>query len=92
MISAYVGSNSLYDNNSPEYVLGQSDVYMSYLASDNNASGYVDIDPVWEGVENITISYENNNMTINFDDKGTTIGKATLKSHKTYDEIKKVLY
>ena len=47
-------------------------------------------DPVWEGIENVTISYKNKNMTVKFDDKGTMIGQATLKSHKTYDEIRKV--
>jgi hypothetical protein len=36
------------------------------------------------------INYTNNNMTIDFIDGNVVIGKATLKSHKTYDEVLKV--
>ncbi len=36
------------------------------------------------------IVYKNNNMTIEFKEGSITIGQATLKSHITYDEIRKV--
>ena len=38
----------------------------------------------------ITIEYKDANMTVEFKEEGVTIGQATLKSHKTYDEIRKV--
>ena len=43
-----------------------------------------------EGEEPITIEYKNANMTIEFKENEIIIGKATLESHKTYDEILEV--
>ncbi len=55
-------------------------------------SGFDEIDPVWEGISGgkILIDYKNNNMTIEFKEGADVLGVATLKSHQTYDEIKKV--
>lgn len=38
----------------------------------------------------VTIEYKDANMTIEFKEDGNYIGQATLKSHTTYDEVKKV--
>ena len=56
-------------------------------------SGVDEIDPVWEGISGgkILIDYKNNNMTIEFKEGADVLGVATLKSHQTYDEIKKVV-
>ncbi|MBU0894038.1 MAG: hypothetical protein KKB88_01195 [Nanoarchaeota archaeon] len=56
------------------------------------------LDPIWEGVgietkidiENRTISYKSNNMTVDFKERNDSIGEATLKSHKTYKEVLKI--
>jgi len=42
------------------------------------------------GEREVDINYKNNNMTIEFKDGINTLGKVNLKSHKTYDEIRKV--
>ena len=39
---------------------------------------------------NNQISYKNNNLTVEFKDGENILGQATLKSHKTYDEVLKV--
>jgi len=41
-------------------------------------------------LNSINTSYKNNNMTIEFKDGEEVIGLTTLKSHKTYNEIRKV--
>lgn len=41
-------------------------------------------------VELVSIDYKNNNMTIEFKQGKDVIGEATLKSHKTYDEIREI--
>ena len=42
-------------------------------------------------LDNVLINYKDDNMTIEFKDGLEVIGEATLKSHTTYDEIKKVV-
>lgn len=42
-------------------------------------------------VQLVEIEYKDNNMTVEFKEDGVKIGKAVLKSHKTYDEIKEIV-
>ena len=42
-------------------------------------------------VSETSILYKNNNMVVEFEKDSIILGKATLKSHKAYDEIKKVV-
>ena len=81
-----VGGLTVLSKNEPLLEKGIKEIGYFVYAGENNT--LEDLEPVVS--ENIDINYKNKNMTIEFKEGETILGQVTLKSHKTYDEIRKI--